>query len=170
MSGFNPNNMQEQRLECVLTLGNLNEANFEIMEQNQYQQFRRIGLKLKQGNDQKIKQYLSEKLKEAKESIASQNHSNSTLTEELDLMRHTNEQLSGQLQNSREENRKIADIMEIEEKRKLNDQKEKMLLEMSETIAKCEKERKDLQQKLENGLKMQTDIYNNQTAKLELAK
>jgi hypothetical protein len=48
------------------------------------------------------------------------------------------------LQLSREENRKIADIMEIEEKRKLNDQKEKMLLEMSETIAKCEKERKDL--------------------------
>ena len=55
-------------------------------------------------------------------------------------MSHTNESLTMELQMSREENRRIADHMKIEEQKKLNELREKMLLEQSEMSARAQNE------------------------------
>lgn len=61
----------DKKYECVLSLGNLNEALFQVIEISSFRDIIHICLKFKQGNDEQIKKYLAGKLKESKESLES---------------------------------------------------------------------------------------------------
>ena len=69
----------------------------------------------------------------------------------------TNEQLMFDVQQLREENRRIVDQMKIEEQKRINDVKEKMLVEQSEMQARNDHEKKEQVTKLETQLREHSD-------------
>jgi len=108
-------------------------------------------IRLKQGNDESIKKHLSGRLKEATEKIENLSSFLSNTEEAYQKAASTNEQLMGDLSMLREENRRLADQFRIEEQKKLNELKEKMLLEQSELQGRHDQEKK------ENALKYEKD-------------
>lgn len=66
----------------------------------------------------------------------------SGLEQAFQKCQETNEQLMYDIQQLREDNRRVVDQMKIEEQKKVNEVKEKMLVEQSEMQARNEQDRK----------------------------
>ena len=86
-------------------------------------------MRLKQGNDETIKKHLAGKLKESRESCEQLRRSLDTLDEVYGKTTQTNEQIMIEFNQLREENKRIVDQLRLEEQKKLNELKERMLLE-----------------------------------------
>lgn len=123
-----------------------------------------INLKFKQANDEGIKKYLAAKLKEEKDKNSELNNKMNNMENGLYQTANDREQIHIEMQQLREENRRILDVQEhkvaqikIEEHKKINEVKEKMLLEASEKQARFDKEKSDLMSKHERDTKQLTD-------------
>mmetsp|Transcript_15129 Transcript_15129/g.10988 ORF Transcript_15129/g.10988 Transcript_15129/m.10988 type:complete len:105 (-) Transcript_15129:85-399(-) len=99
----------DKKYECVLQMGGMGEAQFQVVEMSSFRDIVHISLKLKQGTDDHIKKYLAERLKECKESLEFFRQSGSQMEEGLHKSQTTNEALMIELQQLREENRRIVD-------------------------------------------------------------
>lgn len=122
------------------------EAVFKIVQQNQFKASDHLKLIFRKGNDENIKKYLASKLKEATQNNAILKDKSSSLEIGYQKAQETNEQLMYEIQQLREENRRVVDQMKIEEQKKVNEVKEKMLVEQSEMQARNELEKKDEKQ------------------------
>lgn len=136
-------NGQTGAFVCVFELGHSNEAVFKIVQTNQFKASDHLRLRFKRGNDESIKKYLAEKYKQSITSLAETQERNLSLEQAFKNSQETNEQLMFDIQQLREENRRIVDQMKIEEQKKVNEVKEKMLVEQSEMQARNDHEKKD---------------------------
>lgn len=114
---------------CVLELSPSNEAVFKIIQQNQFKASDHLRLKFRRGNDDQIKKYLANKLKSSLNLINELQDKSSTFETSFQKSTETNEQLMFDITQLREENRRIVDQLKIEEQKKINEVKEKMLVE-----------------------------------------
>ena len=104
------------------------------------------------------------KLKEEKDKNSELNNKLNNMENGLYQTANDREQIHIEMQQLREENRRILDVQEhkiaqikIEEHKKINEVKEKMLLEASEKQARFDKEKSDLMSKHERDTKQLTD-------------
>ena len=141
--------MVQNAFICIFELGVSGDALFKIVQQNQFKASDHLRLKFKRGNDEAIKKYLSCKLKDAKSKIDELFQKSNEFEQAYAKGQETNEQLMYDISQLREENRRIVDQMKIEEQKKINDVKEKMLVEQSEMQARNDQEKKDYNQKSE---------------------
>lgn len=58
-------NVQSAAFVCIFEIGLSDEAEFKIVQTNQFKASDHLKLRFKKGNDQSIKKYLSQKLKTA---------------------------------------------------------------------------------------------------------
>lgn len=134
---------------CVLELSPSNEAVFKIVQQNQFKASDHLRLRFLRGNDQQIKKYLANKLKTSLNLISELQDKSSTFETSYHKSTETNEQLMYDIQQLREENRRIVDQLKIEEQKKINEVKEKMLVEQSEMQARNDRDKKETVSRLE---------------------
>lgn len=135
--------MAQNAFVCVLDIGVSGEAVLKIVQTNQFKASDHLRLKFRKGNDEVIKRYLSSKLKDATQSSKDLAERSAGLEQAYAKAQETNEQLMHDIQQLREENRRVVDQMKIEEQKKINEVKEKMLVEQSEMQARNEAEMKD---------------------------
>ena len=135
---------------AVFELSMSGDAQFKIVQTNQFKASDHLRLRFKKGNDEAIKKFLSEELKNAKVNARTLNEKALNLESVYVKQNETNEQLMYDIQQLREENRRVVDQMKIEEQKKINDVKEKMLLEQSEMQARNDADKKDYNMKSEN--------------------
>ena len=125
------------------------DAQFKIVQTNQYKQLSHLNLTLKAGNDDSVKKYLAIKLKEFKEENQILKHKLETKEEILKAELLNSENLQKEINKIKDEKNAMIQAMKIEEQRKLTDQKETMFSENSRIIKELNEEKKMLSSKLE---------------------
>lgn len=115
----------------------------KVVQTNQFKASDHLRLRFKKGNDESIKRYLAEKLKDATASNKMFAEKAGGLEQAYQKAQETNEQLMYDISQLREENRRVVDQMKIEEQKRINEVKEKMLVEQSEMQARNDAEKKE---------------------------
>jgi hypothetical protein len=135
----------------VLSIGHSNEGLFSIIEVGQFREISYINLKLKQGNDESIKKYLATKLKETqdlaeqfRETIANTENVLRCTEDAFEKTKEEKDSLQRSTNTVRDEQRRNLDLMKVEEQKRANEVKEKMLLEQGEMVSRWDNEKKDL--------------------------
>ena len=100
---------ESQAFVVVLELGQSNDAIFKIVQQNQFKASDHLRLKFKRGNDENIKKYLAEKLKTSLAQLQEYTQKSANFEQAYSKGQETNEQLMFDIQQLREENRRIVD-------------------------------------------------------------
>lgn len=102
------------------------------MESNQFRALTHLSLQFKRANDENLKKHLSERLQATRgdqREMQRQIGHFQALTSDLN---QNCAQLTGDLQAAREEVRRVQDAMEIDTQKKLNELRERMLVEQAE--------------------------------------
>ena len=122
----------DNKFTCVLAIGYTAEASLSVVETNQFKQLTHLSLKLRNGNDETLKQHLAKKLQSFKAECEALSQRLENAENTLNLQASANEKLKAELKQERDENRKLADAMRNEGQKQQNDMKEQMLAELEE--------------------------------------
>ena len=87
------NSQNQDNSYCLLEFGVSNEATFSVILIQMYKAFVHVSLKFKQGNDEKIKKYLSQRVKDQKSSLQECTQKLSEVTDQFSKSAQSNQQL-----------------------------------------------------------------------------
>ena len=138
---------EQCRFQCLLETTFSNEGTFSIVEPTQFRQLMHLSLRMKAGGDEAVKRYLAERVRESCETISELRTKLESAEDALQQVGASHEKLSIEMgamnrkvADARDEGRRLADSTRLDEQKRANELKEKMLLEQSETMTRYEKE------------------------------
>jgi len=102
-----------------------------------------LQLAFKKANDETLKKHLAIRIQDIKSASGDQRQQLDQLHRTTQELTQERTQLVGDLQQAREECRRVQDAMQIDQQKALNALREKMLLEQAEMQSKHENEVKD---------------------------
>ena len=120
-----------------------------------------LSLRLKAGGDEAVKRYLAERVRECSDTIAEVRTKLESAEDALQHVGSSHEKLSLEMgamsrkvADARDEGRRLADSTRLDEQKRANELKEKMLLEQSEMQARYESEKREFAAKCEKELEL----------------
>ena len=148
-----PSNIEKVKFMCVLNVKNTGEATFNIVETNQFKALTHLSLKFREANDQTLKQYLSNRLSEEKNTNDKLRNRIEGLEENLNVKSNDLERSTMDLMRLQNEREKTIEKLLLEEQKKINELKEQSFNKEVSLKTDFEQYSKENNQRYENSIR-----------------
>ncbi|KAL4457004.1 hypothetical protein ABPG74_014642 [Tetrahymena malaccensis] len=144
---------------CMLDIKNNSEADFNIVEMNHFKSLTHLSLKLRQANDEILKNFIAKKLQMQKMENEQLRCQNSRLEEELNQKCMDVRINSDELRKLQDEKKRIIEEIKLEEQSKFQKAKEEYLIKEEKIRRQYEQSKQENDQKYREDIELYQDKY-----------